>query len=151
MKTLLFLFILLFISFLTTAQTGDKEQIKRACLDYIEGFYDGDTTKLIRSLKPALYKFGYWKDKKTGKYAADGQMTFKEAVEYAKNVFLKKNFAKPEAPRKVEILDAMDQIAAAKVTAWWGVDYILLSKQDDRWIIEQVLWEGPLETIAAVK
>jgi hypothetical protein len=34
-------------------------------------------------------------------------------------------------------------IASAKVTAWWGIDYVLLSKQGDKWIIEQVLWEGP--------
>ena len=74
-------------------------------------------------------------------------MTYKQAIAYAKNVQAKKNFAKADAPRKVEILDALDQIAAAKVTAWWGVDYILLSKRDDKWIIEQVLWEGPLTGI----
>jgi hypothetical protein len=136
------------ITISVNAQSSNREQIERACRDYIEGFYEGDTTKLIRSLKPTLYKFGYWRDKKTGVYAEDGQMTYKQAVSYAKNVQAKKNFAKAEAPRKVDILDAMDQIAAAKVTAWWGVDYILLSKRDDKWIIEQVLWEGPLETIA---
>jgi len=32
--------------------------------------------------------------------------------------------------------------ASAKVTAWWGIDYVLLSKQGDKWVIEQVLWEG---------
>ena len=134
----------LLVSIASIAQTTDREQIERACKDYIEGFYEGDTTKLIRSLKPALYKFGYWKDAKTGKYGEDGQMTYKQAIAYAKNVQTKKNFAKADAPRKVEILDALDQIAAAKVTAWWGVDYLLLSKRDDKWIIEQVLWEGPL-------
>jgi hypothetical protein len=130
------------------SQSSNRDQIESACRDYIEGFYEGDTTKLIRSLKPSLYKFGYWKDKKTGKYGEDGQMTYRQAVNYAKNVQVKKNFAKADAPRKVEILDALDQIAAAKVTAWWGVDYVLLSKREDKWIIEQVLWEGPLESIA---
>jgi len=43
----------------------------------------------------------------------------------------------------MKVLDMMDQIAAAKVRAWWGWDYILLAKQDDKWIIEQVLWQGP--------
>ncbi|MGC4021080.1 MAG: hypothetical protein QM734_03625 [Cyclobacteriaceae bacterium] len=38
-------------------QSADKEQIQRACMGYIEGFYEGDSTKLIRTLKPALYKF----------------------------------------------------------------------------------------------
>ena len=46
---------------------------------------------------------------------------------------------------QVEVLNIGKTIAAAKVTAWWGIDYILLSKRGDVWMIEQVLWEGPLE------
>jgi hypothetical protein len=123
----------------------NKTMIERACLDYIEGFYEGDTTKLIRSLKPTLYKFGYWQDKKTGKYEPDEHMTWQQAIDYAKQVFEKKKFTKADAPKKVEVLDIMNTIAAAKVTAWWGVDYVLLAKQDGKWMIEQVLWEGPLK------
>ncbi len=126
------------------AQDG-KEKVERACLDYIEGFYEGDTSKLIRSLKPSLYKFGYWKNDKTGQYDPDGQMTYRQALDYAKRVFEKKNFARTGAPKKVEVLDIMNTVAAAKVTAWWGIDYILLAKQDGSWKIEQVLWEGPLQ------
>ena len=54
----------------------------------------------------------------------------------------KKDFAKSVSPKKVEVLDIGATIASAKVTAWWGIDYILLSKQGDKWVIEQVLWEG---------
>jgi hypothetical protein len=121
-----------------------KQQIERACLDYIEGFYEGDTIKITRSIKPSLYKFGYWKNKTSGKYEPDEHMTFQQAIKYAKNVFEKKKFTKEGSPKKVEVLDIMNTIAAAKVTAWWGVDYVLLSKQDGKWMIEQVLWEGPL-------
>lgn len=121
-----------------------KGKIERACLDYIEGFYEGDTAKLIRCLKPSLYKFGYWKNNTTGHYDPDGQMTYRQAIDYAKRVMEKKNFANADAPKKVEILDVLNSIAAAKVTAWWGIDYILLSKQNEQWTIDQVLWEGPL-------
>ncbi len=124
---------------------ADKQKVEKACFDYLEGFYEGDTTKLVRSLKPSLYKFGYWKNKDSGKYEPEGQMTYREALNYAKKVMEKKNFAKADAPKKVEVLDVMNNIAAAKVTAWWGVDYMLLVKQDDKWMIEQVLWEGPLQ------
>ena len=58
-------------------------------------------------------------------------------------MIVKKSFAKPDAPKKVEVLDIGNTIASAKVTAWWGIDYVLLSKQTDKWVIEQVLWEGP--------
>ena len=71
-------------------------------------------------------------------------MTFDQAVDYVNSVRTKKNFAKPDAPKKVEVLDILHHIAVAKVTAWWGKDYVLLSKTGDKWMIDQVLWEGPL-------
>lgn len=143
MKQILVIFILCLVAAGAIAQ--EKTKVERACLNYIEGFYEGDTTKLISTLKPTLYKIGYWKNKNTGEYDYDGQMTWRQAIDYSKRVLEKKNFAKPDAPKKVEILDIGNSIAAAKVTAWWGVDYILLSKQGDKWMIEEVLWEGPLE------
>ena len=140
--------ILLCVSFLLVAslcKSQDKENVERACLNYLEGFYEGDTTKLITALKPTLYKIGFWKNKTTGVYDFDGQMSYRQALNYAKNVLDKKHFAEADAPKKVEVLDIMKTTAAAKVTAWWGIDYILLSKQNGKWMIEEVLWEGPLE------
>ncbi len=142
MRKLSCIFLLCLVVKFSAAQ---EEKVERACLDYIEGFYEGDTAKLIRSLKPTLYKFGYWKNKTTNNYDPDEHMTFPEALNYAKKVMEKKSFPKPGAPKKVEVLDIMNTIAAAKVTAWWGIDYIFLSKQDGQWMIEQVLWEGPLQ------
>ncbi|MBC7875444.1 MAG: nuclear transport factor 2 family protein [Ferruginibacter sp.] len=142
-KTISLLLLCFFVKF--AAAQDAKEKVERACLDYIEGFYEGDTTKLARSLKPSLYKYGYWKNKTTNNYDPDGYMTYQQALDYAKKVMEKKSFAKADAPKKVEVFDIMNTMAAAKVTAWWGVDYILLAKQDGRWMIEQVLWEGPLE------
>jgi hypothetical protein len=141
MKKLLFLLLLFFAVKFSSAQ--EKEKVEKACLNYIEGFYEGDTAKLIASLKPSLHKLGYWKNKGTGVYDFDGQMTYRQALDYAKNVMTKKDFAKPGAPKKVEVFEIGNTIASAKVTAWWGIDYVLLSKQGDKWIIEQVLWEGP--------
>ncbi len=142
MKKVIFLFVLFTAAKISSAQ--DKAGIEKACLNYLEGFYEGDTTKLADTLKPSLYKYGYWKNKNTGNYEPDGQMTYQQAINYAKNVMAKKNFAKADAPKKVQVLDVMNTIAAAKVTAWWGVDYILFAKQNGKWMIDQVLWEGPL-------
>ena len=141
MKKLILILVLFSVVKFSSAQ--EKEKVERACMNYIEGFYEGDSVKLITSLKPSLHKIGYWKNKNTGVYDFDGQMTYREALDYAKNVLAKKNFAKSDSPKKVEVLDIGNTIASAKVTAWWGIDYVLLSKQGDKWIIEQVLWEGP--------
>ena len=146
MKVLLSIILTLAFVTITHAQsTTEKELVKKTCMDYLDGFYQGDTTKIINSLRPTLHKFGFWKDDKSGNYENAGNMTFEQAKNYAKNIFEKKNFAKEDAPKKVEILGIMNHIAAAKVTAWWGVDYILLSKAENKWMIEQVIWEGPLE------
>ena len=139
------IFFLLLCATVKFSSAQEKEKIEKACLNYIEGFYEGDTVKLVAALKPSLYKFGYWKNKTTGNYDPDEHMTYRQALDYAKKVMEKKSFTKAGAPKKVEVLDMMNTIASAKVTAWWGVDYILLSKQNNKWMIEQVLWEGPLD------
>ena len=59
MKKLFVVLAFIGVAFFSNAQS-DKEKIEKACMDYIEGFYEGDTLKLARSLKPTLYKFeGY--------------------------------------------------------------------------------------------
>lgn len=121
---------------------SDKEAVRKAGLGYIEGFYEGDASKLAKSLMPKMYKFGYGWNKKTGMYYKVGQMTYEQALNYAKDVKETKNFPKPGVPKEVEVLDVMNHIASVKVTAWWGVDYILLSKSSGKWMIEQVLWAG---------
>jgi hypothetical protein len=132
------------IIYVRAQSNQDSELITQTCMNYIEGFYQGDTLKIKASLRPTLTKFGYYKNKQTGKFAEDGYMTYKQAIEYAANVNAKKRFPKPDAPKIVKVLDISYHTAAAKITAWWGTDYLLLSREGDSWKIDQVLWEGPL-------
>ena len=130
---------------LSQAQTSDKEGVKKACMNYLEGFYEGNPDKLKASLQPSLNKFGFWKDTDADSYRQVNHMSFDAALAFAKNVKEKKEFPVADAPKKVEVLDISNTIASVKVTAWWGIDYMLLSKRGDKWMIEQVIWEGPLE------
>ena len=84
------------------------------------------------------YKFGYWQNKTTLAYEPDGFMTYRQAIDFAKRVAEKQRFAKADSPKKIEVLDILSTIAAIKVTAYWGCDYILLAKQGDKWMIEPV-------------
>lgn len=145
MKKVILCLLVIAICFQANAQSSENEKVTSACMDYIEGFYEGDVDKLKRSIMPSLLKFGYWKAKGSDEYKSEGQMTFEEALDYARGVKENKRFPKADAPRGVDVLDVSEHIAAAKVTAWWGVDYILLSKKDGKWMIEQVLWQGPLQ------
>lgn len=145
MKLTLSTLALLFFVQLSFAQTADTKGVEKACMNYLDGFYEGDTTKLIASLKPTLYKYGYWKDKDSQKYEGASHMTFEKAIDYSKRVLAKNEFPHKNSIKEVEILDISNHTAAAKVTAWWGTDYMLLSREGDKWMIEQVLWEGPLD------
>ena len=144
MKSIVQFLVLLFIASSALAQT-DEQAITETCNNYLEGFYEGNTEKLKLALKPRLYKFGYWKNKDSKEYEYSSQMTYDKAIAFAKNVLEKKKFPAADAPKEVKVLDIGNHIAAAKVTAWWGIDYMLLSKEDGKWMIEQVIWEGPLE------
>lgn len=127
------------------AQEDNQAGVEQACFNYLDGFYEGNTDKLKACLQPELNKFGFWKDKDSSEYRQVNHMSYDQALAFADNVLEKKQFPKPDAPKEVEVLNIGKTIAAAKVTAWWGIDYILLSKRGDVWMIEQVLWEGPLE------
>lgn len=147
MKKLNFFLACIFCSLTLSAQTVDTNEaaVERALLDYIEGFYEGDTSKIIRGVLPDVTKYGYWKNKETGEYGGE-PMSFAEMKAYAKRVKEKGKFARPDAPKKVEIFEVQDQTASGKVTAWWGTDYILLGKYDGDWKIVHVLWQGPLKS-----
>ncbi len=143
LKTVLLISTMFFAISIFGQDFTNNDLVEKACMDYIEGFYEGDTTKLERALKPTLHKFGFWKMEGENAFQPAGQMTFEQALDYANNVREKKHFADEDALKKVEVLDVMENIASAKVTAWWGYDYILLSKEGEKWMIEQVLWQGP--------
>ena len=143
MKKLILLLFAAVFSLQVSAQKSDKDLVTKACINYLEGFYEGNTDKLKASLQPTLNKFGFWKSDKTKKYGKKIPMTFEGALKFAKDVEARKNYAKKGAPKKVEILDLQDKIAVVKVTAYWGIDYMFLSKQGDSWMIEQVIWQGP--------
>lgn len=137
---------LLFFSLIFFAQeSSDKAQIETTLNNYLDGFYKGDTLKLQAALKPRLYKFGYWKNKDTGEYEYSSQMTYDKAIDFAKRILEKKQQKGDDVIRKTEVLEIGNHIAAAKVVGFWGIDYMLLSKEEGKWMIEQVIWEGPLE------
>ena len=144
MVRIIILFLVFTVSTICAQSESDKEAIEATCMNYIEGFYEGKADKLKLALMPSLQKLGYWQNKE-GNFGEPITMTYEGALEYADDVLVNKKFAKPGAVKKVEVLDVLDFIAAAKVTAWWGYDYVLLSKKNGTWKIEEVLWQGPLK------
>ena len=55
---------------------GDRDGVRRAVLDYVEGFYEGDTAKLVRSVRPDVVKYGYYIPKGKTAYAGEAMPRF---------------------------------------------------------------------------
>lgn len=124
-----------------TSKSVDAEQqaIKQAVLDYVEGVYELNPAKIERSVHPALVKRGYFIPKNSTDYDI-ALMTFPELIELAKN-YNKDGQIPSDAPKEVVVYDLLDQIATAKLIAWWGIDYMHLAKYNGKWMIMDVFWQ----------
>ncbi len=122
-------------------QPADRDAVRRAAMDYIEGFYEGDSTKLVRSVSPEVRKNGYARGRADSTYRASA-MPYPDFMRFAAGVRAGRNRPPADAPRRVELFDVQDQTASVKVTAWWGTDYLLLGKENGRWMITHVLWQS---------
>lgn len=142
MKQILSIVILSFCSLLVNAQSSvDSAAVRKAANDYIEGFYFGDTAKIYYSIDKNASKHGYYKSNKADTAFRKIPMSFSQMIGYSKNERNRPSEANANI-RDIQILDLQSKIASVKLRAWWGIDYLLLTKLDDRWIIEKVLWQS---------
>jgi hypothetical protein len=128
---------------------ADSAGVRQASVDYLDGFYAGDSTKHVRSIRPEVYKFGFGRARDAATYGPGQQMTWPQFHAFSGRVKASGKAPDPKWPKKVELLDVLDQTAATKVTAWWGTDYLLLGKFDGKWMITHVLWQSPPPAKAA--
>jgi putative lumazine-binding protein len=121
------------------ASPADSAGIRRAALDYIEGWYSGDVDRMTRALHPELAKRIVRTDPKTGRSSL-GQMS---AMTLVNNVRMGGGKQTPEAQQRkdVRILDVFQNAAVARVDASTWVDYLQLAKWNGQWVIVNVLWE----------
>ena len=139
----LFVILLAVLTPLTSAaqHTSDKEGIKMAVLDYVDGIYLVQPERIERSVSKNLAKVGYWRAKDATEYK-ESPMTYDQLYSVAET-WNKEGQVDPKTARKdIEILDMMDKTAVVKLSAHWGMDYLNLAKVDERWMIINVLWQS---------
>lgn len=120
---------------------ADSAAVRRAVLDYVEGFYEGDSTKFVRSVRPDVFKYGFWRPRDSTTYQGE-QMKFAEFNEFANRVKASGHKAPPTTRKEVTLFDVQDRTASAKLTAYWGTDYLLLGKFGEQWMVSSVLWQS---------
>lgn len=133
------LFAFLAASCVTMGSNADRVAVERALLDYVEAIEVGKPALIERSVHPDLNKFGFSKSRTTGEYRRI-PMTYERLVEISTE-FLEKGYVPPNPEHSVEVFEVRDKTASAKLTAFWGVDYMHLVKDEGKWKIVQVLWQ----------
>ena len=125
----------------TAADEADREAVREAVLDYVEGIYNVEPDRIKRSVAPDLAKVGYWRAKESTEYG-EGRMTYEQLVELAGKWNSQGRVDAETAPKEIEIYDIMDMTATVKLSASWGIDYMHLAKIDGKWMIKNVLWQS---------
>ena len=138
---LIALLLLLSVTSATGQAADDRSEVERAVLDYVEGIYEVKPELIERSVHPELRKFGFAR-RSPGDDWRVIPMTYDELVELAGTYYKEQGGAPADAPKRVEILDVLNQTASAKLTASWGVDYFHLARYEGKWKIVHVLWQS---------
>ncbi|MFP2996514.1 nuclear transport factor 2 family protein [Spongiivirga sp. MCCC 1A20706] len=143
MKTLL-IALLMGISLQIAAQAKEMaiENVTKASYNYIDAFYQVDTSLAYQSVHKDLRKVGWWYSDKTKSYSDALEMPFDKLVDLAKKWNLKGDRADKNSIREVKILEVSDKIAVAKVTAVWGIDYLNLVNTKEGWKIINIVWQS---------
>lgn len=116
----------------------DSLGIRAAAMDYIEGWWSGNTDRMARALHPALVKRIMNTDSAGNPWL--GEMGMSHLV---RNVRMGGGTRTPEAQRRSDyrLLDIFQNAATARIDAGGWIDYLQLVKWQGRWVIVNVLWE----------
>lgn len=121
------------------AQTdADREAIKRAAMNYAEGWYEGNAEKMESSLHPDLAKRRA-NTNQEGRSRLD-ELSAMGLVQGTRGGFGKQT-PKDEQQKDVTILDVFGSAATVKLEMRDWIDYMHVAKFNGKWVIVNVLWE----------
>ena len=115
-----------------------RQAIQATAMDYIEGWYEGDASRMERAIHPDLAK-------RIVMPQPDGlprveHMGAQHLVQMARSAY-GKHTPKENQEKVVQILDVFGKAASVKITAADWVDYLHLGFVNGHWVIVNVLWE----------
>ncbi|MGQ0541260.1 MAG: nuclear transport factor 2 family protein [Blastocatellia bacterium] len=139
-QSILFAIVVLSVSASATLAQADanREEIKRAALNYAEGWYEGNADKMESSLHPDLAK-RIARSNAQGQSRLD-QMSAMSLVQGTRSGFGKQT-PKEQQQKDVTILDIFGNAASVKLEMQGWIDYMHIAKFNGKWVIVNVLWE----------
>lgn len=133
-----FLIVLAFVGLGHSQTDADREGIRRAALNYAEGWYAGDADKMESALSPDLAK-------RIARTNDKGQTTVENMTAMTLVQATRRGFGKQtpavEQQKDVTILDVLGNAATVKLEMRDWIDYLHVGKVNGKWVIINVLWE----------
>jgi hypothetical protein len=140
MKSCVFWLLMLLVSASAAAQSrADSTAIRATALDYVEGWYEGNPSRMARAVHPELVKRIVVGDTTTGKSILQN-MGASALVNGTRHGY-GKSTPRERQQKDVIILDIFGNAATTKAVMAEWIDYMQLAKVDGRWVIVNVLWE----------
>ena len=116
----------------------DEASIRKAALNYVEGWYEANGDRMQSALHPELAKRIAKTDPATGKTRLQS-LSADQLVQYTRQ-----GGGKTTPPDKqvkdVKVLDIFENAATVRAEMAGWVDYMHLAKVDGEWVIVNVLW-----------
>ena len=128
------------ISQTVSAQSSEDEQaIKKTVLNYIEGWYSADTSRMGLALSTDLKKRGFLINPETSKVMIS-DASYSQMIEWTGHQ-TKKLGEDSNNDINIKIIEIGKNIANVKTMTIDFVDYIKLGKINGEWKIYNVVWE----------
>ncbi|MBC7791098.1 MAG: nuclear transport factor 2 family protein [Anaerolineae bacterium] len=131
----------LLASVVTVSAQGapDSVAVRRAAVDYIEGWYAGDAVRMERALHPELAK----RIVRTDSTSSESRLSQMSALSLVQGTRYGGGNRTPREKQQkdVQILDIYRGSSSVKIVASDWIDYLHLAKWNGRWVIVNVLWE----------
>lgn len=121
-----------------TTSAAEEAAIRKAALNYVEGWYEGSAERMQAALHPDLAKRIAATDAATGKSKLN-HMTAEQLVESTRKGF-GKNTPLEKQIKEVKVLDVFGNAATVRAEMSGWIDYMHLAKVDGEWKIVNVLW-----------
>jgi hypothetical protein len=124
-----------------SAEEAEESAVRRAALDYIEGWFEGSVERMDRALHPRLAKRLVEVDPQTGR---------EKVIELTKDIMLEytKRGGGSRVPAdrrliKITIVDMPETMAMVRSDCSQFIDFLTLAKgEGGAWKIINVLWEN---------
>jgi hypothetical protein len=112
-----------------------QTEIVRTALDYFEGWFDGDVTRMRRALHPQLAKRSPTEEGWTLDETTDAEWMLDATAKQ-----LGKSRDVPDRRIEVEVVDVYGDVASAIIRSAIYREYVHLVRTREGWKIVNVLW-----------